>query len=91
VGSVVVSYKIFPVDIIVDFDELKKKIEGSLPKPASVYGFGVEPIAFGLNALIVQIKIPEDKSGVLDEVEKRFKGIDEISQVQPGMVRRISR
>lgn len=90
-GSVVVSYKIFPVDITVDFDKLKKKIEDSLPKFASIYGFGEEPIAFGLNALIAHIKIPEDKSGVLDEVEKRFEGISEISQVQPGMVRRTSR
>lgn len=90
-GSVVVSYKIFPVDITVDFDELKKKIENSLPEFASIYGFGKEPIAFGLNALIVHIKIPEDKSGVLDKVEEKIKKISEISQVQPGMVRRTSR
>ena len=90
-GSVVVSYKIFPIDITIDFDQLKKKIEDSLPDYASIYGFGEEPIAFGLNVLIAHIKIPEDKSGVLDEVEKKFKEINEISQVQPGMVRRTSR
>lgn len=90
-GSVVVSYKIFPVDITVDFDELKKKIEDSLPEFASIYGFGEEPIAFGLNVLIAHIKIPEDKSGVLDNLEEKFKKISEISQVQPGMVRRTSR
>jgi translation elongation factor aEF-1 beta len=90
-GSVVVSYKIFPVDITVDFEKLKKKIEDSLPKVATIYGFGKEPIAYGLNALIAHIKIPEDKSGVLDEIEKIFSAISEISQVQPGMVRRTSR
>ncbi len=90
-GSVIVSYKIFPVDITVDFNELKKKIEGCLPEFASIYGFGEEPIAFGLNALIAHIKIPEDKSGVLDELERKFEAINEISQVQPGMVRRTSR
>jgi len=90
-GSVVVSYKIFPVDIKVDFGELKKKIEACLPEFASIYGFGEEPIAFGLNLLIAHIKIPEDKSGVLDELEKKFGEINEISQVQPGMVRRTSR
>ncbi len=90
-GSVVVSYKIFPIDITVDFGKLKKKIEDCLPKFASIYGFGEEPIAFGLNVLIVHIKIPEDKSGVLDELEKKFEEISEISQVQPGMVRRTSR
>ena len=90
-GSVVVSYKIFPIDITTDFGELRRKIEDSLPEFASIYGFGEEPIAFGLNVLIAHIKIPEDKSGVLDELERRFKEIKEISQVQPGMVRRTSR
>ncbi|MDI6846624.1 MAG: elongation factor 1-beta [Candidatus Bathyarchaeia archaeon] len=90
-GSVVVSYKLFPIDITVDFNELRKKIEGCLPEFASIYGFGEEPIAFGLNVLIAHIKIPEDKSGVLDELEKKFEEISEISQVQPVMVRRTSR
>jgi translation elongation factor aEF-1 beta len=90
-GSVVVSYKIFPIDITVDFNGLRRKIEESLPEFASIYGFGEEPIAYGLNALIAHIKIPDDKSGVLDELEKKFEEISEISQVQPVMVRRTSR
>ncbi len=90
-GSVVVSYKIFPVDITVDFNELREKIEGCLPEFASIYGFGEEPIAFGLNALIAHIKIPEDKTGVLDKLESNLVQIGEISQVQSVMVRRISR
>jgi translation elongation factor aEF-1 beta len=75
----------------VNFEDLKKKIEASLPEFATVYGYGEEPIAFGLNALICAIKIPEDKSGVLEELEKRFEQINEISQVQTIMVRRVSR
>ena len=90
-GTVVISYKIFPTDITVNFEELKRKIEASLPEFATIYGYGEEPIAFGLNALICAIKIPEDKSGVLEELEKRFERISEISQVQTIMVRRISR
>jgi len=90
-GSVIISYKIFPTDITVDFNELRKKIEECMPEFASIYGFGEEPIAFGLNALIAHIKIPEDKTGVLDEVEKRLEAISEISQVQSVMVRRSSR
>jgi elongation factor 1-beta len=90
-GSVVVSYKIFPADINVDFDNLKKKIEASLPESASIYGFGEEPIAYGLKALIAHIKFPEDKTGILDELEKKLEGISDISQVQTIMVRRTSR
>ena len=89
-GSVIVSFKIFPVDITVDFDDLRKKIAGSLPEFASIYGSSKEPVAFGLNALILHVKIPEGKSGILDEIEKKFEEMGEISQVQPGMVRRTS-
>jgi translation elongation factor aEF-1 beta len=90
-GSVIVSYKIFPVGIEVDFNELQKKIKGCLPEFASIYGFGEEPIAFGLNALIVHVKISEDKTGVLDKLESNIQKISEVSQVQSVMVRRVSR
>jgi elongation factor 1-beta len=90
-GSVIVSYKVFPKDIIADFSDLKKQIEASLPDFASIMGYGEEPIAFGLKALIVHIKFPEDKSGVLEELEKKLEGLSEISQLQSIMVRRTSR
>ena len=91
VGSVIVSYKIFPTDITVDFTDLKKKIEESLPTFASIYGYGEEPIAYGLKALIAHIKLPEDRTGVLEELKRKLEGISEISQIQTVMVRRTSR
>jgi len=90
-GSVIITYKVFPTDIIIEFDDLKKKIEASLPQFASVEGYGEEPIAYGLKALLVQVKFPEDKTGVLEEFEKSLEGIGEISQLQTLMVRRTSR
>jgi elongation factor 1-beta len=90
-GNVIISYKIFPTDIIVDFTDLKKKIEKCLPEFASIYGYGEEPIAFGLKALIAHIQFPEDKTGMLDEFEKKLETVTEISQVQTIMVRRVSR
>jgi len=90
-GSVVIVYKIFPKDVIENFDDLKKKIEQTLPEFASVNGYGEEPIAFGLKALLVQIKFPENQTGLLEELEKKLEGISEISQVQTIMVRRTSR
>jgi elongation factor 1-beta len=90
-GSVIITYKVFPTDIINNFDDLKKKIEASLPEFASVDGYGEEPIAYGLRALLVQVKFPEEKTGVLEEFEKKLEGISEISQLQTLMVRRSSR
>jgi elongation factor 1-beta len=90
-GSVIITYKVFPTDVIITFDDLKKKIEANMPEFASVEGYGEEPIAYGLKALLVQIKFPEDKTGVLEEFEKKLEGISEISQLQTLMVRRTSR
>ena len=90
-GSVIITYKVFPTDVIITFDDLKKKIEANMPEFASVEGYGEEPIAFGLKALLMQVKFPEDKTGVLEEFEKKLEGISEISQLQTLMVRRTSR
>jgi len=90
-GSVIAYYKIFPTDITISFDYLKQKIESTLPEFAEIQGYSEEPIAFGLKALICAVKIPEDKAGVLEELEKKLGEIGEISQVQPLMVRRVSR
>jgi elongation factor 1-beta len=90
-GSVLITYKIFPSDVVENFDDLKKKIEKCLPEFSSVEGYGEESIAFGLKALLVQLKFPEDKTGILDELETRLGMIEGISQVQTLMVRRTSR
>jgi elongation factor 1-beta len=90
-GSVVITYKIFPSDIAIKFDDLKKKIEGALPEFGAIDGYGEESIAFGLKALLVQVRFPEDKTGVLDNFEKKLEGISDVSQVQTLMVRRTSR
>ena len=90
-GSVIITYKIFPTDIIEKFDDLKKKIEANMPEFASVEGYGEEPVAYGLKALLIQVKFPEEKTGVLEEFEKRLEGISEVSQLQTLMVRRTSR
>jgi len=88
-AKVVVSVRIFPSDVTVDLDPLKQKIKNSLPEYASVYKFVEEPIAFGLVVLIADIVVPEEKPGGLDDVEKRLRKINEISEIQTLMVRRV--
>jgi elongation factor 1-beta len=88
-AKVLVSLKIFPSDVSVNLSLLKKKIEKSLPDYVSIYKFAEEPVAFGLVALIADIIVPEDKSGVLDEVEKLLGKIEGISEMETLMVRRV--
>jgi elongation factor 1-beta len=90
-GTVIVTYKVFPEDIVENFDSLQKAIEGKMPQDSSVSGYGEEEVAFGLKALLVQVRFPEDKSGLVDEFETELGKIKGVSQVQTLMVRRSSR
>ncbi len=88
-ARVLVSMKIFPSDVDVNRDALRRKIEENLPEYASVYKFEEEPIAFGLVALIAHILVPEDRTGGVDGVESSLREIEEISDFQTLMVRRV--
>jgi elongation factor 1-beta len=90
-GSVKVLYKVFPEDVVVSFDDLKAKIEKCLPEFSSIEGYGEEPIAFGLKALLIQVTFPEDKTGIVDEFETELGKVEGVSQVQTVTVRRTSR
>jgi elongation factor 1-beta len=90
-GHVVVTYKVFPEDIVKNFDAIKAEIKACTPVSAEIMGYGEEPVAFGLVALLVQFQFPEDAEGIVDEVEAKLGQIKGISQVQTLMVRRSSR
>jgi elongation factor 1-beta len=90
-GNVLVTYKVFPEDIVENFDDLKKKIGDIIPEFSSIEGYGEEPIAFGLKALLIQVKFPEDKTGLVDEFEEKLAKIQGVSQAQTFMIRRTSR
>jgi len=89
-ARVMVSLKIFPSDIVADMNGLKEQVTKSLEGKATIFKFDEEPVAFGLVALVAHILMPEEASGVMDEVERRLKSIDGISQVEVLVSRRIA-
>jgi elongation factor 1-beta len=90
-GSIIVTYKVFPTDIVSDFGPMKKKLEASLPTSVSVHGYGEELVAYGLKALLVQVRFPEEETGLVDAFERKLETMEGVSQVQTLMVRRTSR
>ncbi len=90
-GHVLVTYKIFPEDIVENFDPLKAQIKAILPADSQIEGWGEEPVAFGLKALLVQVQFPEDKHGIVDEFETALAQIKGVSQAQTFQIRRTSR
>jgi translation elongation factor aEF-1 beta len=90
-GAILVTYKVFPEDIVESFDPLKAEITKILPAASKIEGWGEEPVAFGLIALLVQIRFPEDVTGIVDEFEVALGKISGVSQVQTFQIRRTSR
>jgi translation elongation factor aEF-1 beta len=90
-GHILVTYKVFPEDIVENFEPLKTQIKAILPQESQIEGWGEEPIAFGLIALLVQIQFPEDQHGLVDEFETALAKIQGVSQAQAFQVRRTSR
>ena len=88
-ANVMVSVKIFPSDIVQDMKGLQDRVRKTLEGRASVYKFEEEPVAFGLVALIAHVVMPEDAEGRMDEVERRLKSVDGISEVQVLVSRRV--
>lgn len=90
-GAILVVYKVFPEDIVPSFDPLKEKIKAIIPQSSSVEGWGEEEVAFGLKALLVQVRFPEDKMGVVEEFEVALAKIQGVSQAEAFNIRRTSR
>ncbi|MCL2643824.1 MAG: elongation factor 1-beta [Candidatus Bathyarchaeota archaeon] len=90
-GAILVVYKVFPEDIVKDFEPLKEKVKAILPQAASIEGWGTEDIAFGLVALLVQVRFPENLDGLVEEFEVALAKISGVSQAEAFNIRRTSR
>jgi len=89
VGSYVIRMKILPEDTTVDLEKMLSGVSGLLPKSAQVRGHKVEPIAFGLSAIIADIVAPEEE-GMIDKIEEIVSKAPQVSQYEVIAVSRMS-
>lgn len=81
-GDVAAKIKIMPKSIDTNLSELKEKITNNLPHGSSIYGnFEIEPIAFGLKALVVTILVNDDEGGI-ENVEQSIMKIEDAESIQ---------
>ncbi|MEM3568432.1 MAG: elongation factor 1-beta [Candidatus Jordarchaeales archaeon] len=86
-GKVVMTVKVFPTSTEVPLDQLLEKIKASLPDGAELHSSEKVPIAFGLNALRVNVLVPEEEKAAT-QVEKAITSIEDVSEIEVEMVRR---
>jgi len=87
-AKLLVSMKVFPEDITIPLDQLKQQIQAIVPQDSKILRFDEEPIAFGLNALIVHVLVPEDKQDELEKIENGIKQIKGVSNIETFMMQR---
>lgn len=83
VGTALYKIKVMPESPEMDLEALKQAITSNisaLDSTANVTGFEIEPIAFGLKALIVAIRIVETIDS--SKVEEAISSLTGISSVQ---------
>jgi len=67
-GSYVIRLKLLPQDTTTEHQRIVDSVSGALPGAAKIRSHRIEPIAFGLSAIIVDIVAPEEE-GVIEKVE----------------------
>jgi elongation factor 1-beta len=80
-GEVAVQLKIMPNGPDVDLKGLSNRITSQVAVYGRMYSCEVQPIAFGLKALILTV-IVGDKEGGTEAVEASIAEIDEVESVQ---------
>jgi elongation factor 1-beta len=85
----VARIKILPVDIEVNLDNLANSLKTTIPAGMELRSHITEPIAFGLNSLIVDITL-EDSEGQIDKLEDSIKSVDGVGEIEVTNVSRQS-
>ncbi|MGZ8891804.1 MAG: elongation factor 1-beta [Halobacteriota archaeon] len=87
-ADVAVQLKIMPNGPDVDLKGLNNRITSQVADYGRMYSCEVQPIAFGLKALILTVLV-EDKEGGTEAVEASISEIDEVESVQVVAVTRM--
>jgi len=75
-ADVIVTFRVMPKGVEINLENLAKKIANAI-SPEKIER---EPIAFGLEALIITKIIP-DAGGELEKIETSLRAIEEVSEV----------
>ncbi len=85
-GEVAAKIRIMPSGLDVDLNKLKEDLKKAIPGGARLHSFAEEPVAFGLKALMVVVKVG-DMEGGTEKVEEAFakvKGVENVSVEELG-------
>ncbi|WP_202319018.1 elongation factor 1-beta [Archaeoglobus neptunius] len=80
-GSVVMKIRVMPSDVDVNLDEVLEKIKNIQMEGVELRDSAIQPIAFGLKALVLMAVMP-DTGGVGDRYIEEIGKIDGVESVE---------
>jgi translation elongation factor aEF-1 beta len=78
--NVAVKLRITPIDIDTDLDEISRELAKISESYGRLHSSETKPIAFGLNCLEA-ILLLDDSMGGIDEIEKKLRILEQVSEV----------
>lgn len=80
-ARLVARIKVLPTEVDVNFDAVISRLKTALPGGMEIRNSVKEPIAFGLNALILDFML-DDKEGQMEMLENIVKQTEGVSEIQ---------
>ncbi len=73
--------RVLPEDVSTDLKKVEGSIKQALPADCKLDGVDVKPFAFGLNALVCAINVP-DLEGNADKIEDMLRSVPGVQGVE---------
>lgn len=80
-GKVYMKLRIMPEDVDVDLEKVYEKIKEIAPENVEIRDYKIQPIAFGLKALLVVAVMP-DEGGIGDMLIGKINEIEGVESVE---------
>lgn len=81
VGQISLLMRVLPEDPHTDLKTVEQAVRKALPKDCTLEGTEVRPFAFGLNALLCKIHVP-DVEGNADRIEELLRAVPHVQGVE---------
>ena len=80
-AQLVARIRIMPADAESNLDAVVQAMKTSMPQGMEMKGHAVEPIAFGLKAILGDFLL-EDAEGQMDKLEDSIKNIEGVGEIE---------
>lgn len=88
-GEVIAVFKIMPESPETDHDGLLEQVTSLVPEGVTLESHEAEPVAFGLEALMVTVRMPDSEDISADDMETSFSKIEGVESVSISDVGRV--